>query len=200
MPFCFCTLSMRSRPFCSPESPSTLINLAFFLRGPGMRLPFLQSWFTLLGWRARKERTMSNLKSMYAIAKLKKNIKGFGLRTFKQEALQVYTETCQLLAEGDQSRLRQVSPVICHTGMSHGTACWLCLRKFCLRRHVCFSQTFEKRKNNLLMASLVCWFLGTALIVVAPSDSRVLSKHWEVSVICFSGLCAAATCCRSCTL
>lgn len=75
-----------------------------------MRLPFLQSWFTLLGWRARKERTMSNLKSMYAIAKLKKNIKGFGLRTFKQEALQVYTETCQLLAEGDQSRLRQVSP------------------------------------------------------------------------------------------
>ena len=53
---------------------------------------------------------MSNLKSMYAIAKLKKNIKGFGLRTFKQEALQVYTHTCQLLAEGDQSRLRQVNP------------------------------------------------------------------------------------------
>lgn len=52
---------------------------------------------------------MSNLKSMYAIAKLKKNIKGFGLRVFKEEALQVYKETCQLLAEGDQSRLRQVS-------------------------------------------------------------------------------------------
>ena len=58
---------------------------------------------------------MSNLKSMYAIAKLKKNIKGFGLRTFKQEALQVYTETCQLLAEGDQSRLRQVKPATDHT-------------------------------------------------------------------------------------
>ena len=52
---------------------------------------------------------MSNIKSMYAIAKLKKNIKGFGLRKFKEEALQVYEETCQLLAEGDQSRLRQVS-------------------------------------------------------------------------------------------
>ena len=51
---------------------------------------------------------MSNLKSMYAIAKLKKNIKGFGLRVFKEEALQVYKETCQLLAEGDLSRLRQV--------------------------------------------------------------------------------------------
>lgn len=51
---------------------------------------------------------MSNIKSMYAIAKLKKNIKGFGLRKFKEEALQVYEETCQLLAEGDQSRLRQV--------------------------------------------------------------------------------------------
>ena len=53
---------------------------------------------------------MSNLKSMYAIAKLKKNIKGFGLRKFKGEALQVYEETCQLLAEGDLSRLRQVNP------------------------------------------------------------------------------------------
>ena len=52
---------------------------------------------------------MSNIKSMYAIAKLKKNIKGFGLRKFKEEALQVYEETCQLLAEGDQSRLRQVT-------------------------------------------------------------------------------------------
>lgn len=51
---------------------------------------------------------MSNIKSMYAIAKLKKNIKGFGLRKFKEEALQVYEETCQLLAEADQSRLRQV--------------------------------------------------------------------------------------------
>ncbi|KAL3156146.1 hypothetical protein ABBQ32_012436 [Trebouxia sp. C0010 RCD-2024] len=77
--------------------------------GPGVPLPFLQSWFTLSGWRARKERTMSNLKSMYAIAKLKKNIKGFGLRVFKEEALQVYKETCQLLAEGDQSRLRQAT-------------------------------------------------------------------------------------------
>ena len=53
---------------------------------------------------------MSNIKSMYAIAKLKKNVKGFGLRKFKEEALQVYEETCQLLAEGDQSRLRQVCP------------------------------------------------------------------------------------------
>ena len=52
---------------------------------------------------------MSSLKSMYALAKLKRNIKGFGLRSFKEEALQVYEETCQLLAEGDQSRLRQVS-------------------------------------------------------------------------------------------
>lgn len=54
---------------------------------------------------------MSNLKSMYAISKLKRNVKGFGLKGFKQEALQVYKETCQLLAEGDQSRLRQVSPL-----------------------------------------------------------------------------------------
>ena len=79
-------------------------------RGPGVPLPFVQSWFTFPGWRARKERVMSNLKSMYAIAKLKKNIKGFGLRKFKGEALQVYEETCQLLAEGDLSRLRQVNP------------------------------------------------------------------------------------------
>lgn len=78
-------------------------------RGPGVPLPFVQSWFTFPGWRARKERVMSNLKSMYAIAKLKKNIKGFGLRKFKGEALQVYEETCQLLAEGDLSRLRQAT-------------------------------------------------------------------------------------------
>lgn len=78
-------------------------------RGPGLKMPLLQSWFTLPGWRARKERTMSNIKSMYAVAKLKKNIKGFGLRKFKEEALQVYEETCQLLAEGDQSRLRQAT-------------------------------------------------------------------------------------------
>lgn len=52
---------------------------------------------------------MSNVKSMYAIAKLKRNIKPFNLRLFKADALKVYEETCQLLAEGDQSRLRQVS-------------------------------------------------------------------------------------------
>lgn len=46
---------------------------------------------------------------MYAIAKLKRNVKPFSLKLFKGDALKVYEETCQLLAEGDQSRLRQVS-------------------------------------------------------------------------------------------
>ena len=63
---------------------------------------------------------MSNIKSMYAIAKLKKNVKGFGLRSFKEEALKVYQETCQLLAEGDQSSLRQVSRYAMHL------SCCLC--------------------------------------------------------------------------
>ena len=52
---------------------------------------------------------MSNIKSMYAIAKLKKSVKPFSLKLFKEDALKVYEETCQVLAEGDQSRLRQVS-------------------------------------------------------------------------------------------
>ena len=75
-------------------------------------MPFLQSWFTIPGWRARKDRVMSNVKSMYAIAKLKRNVKPFNLRLFKGDALKVYEETCRMLAEGDQSRLRQVC--LCH--------------------------------------------------------------------------------------
>ena len=55
---------------------------------------------------------MSNVKSMYAIAKLKRNVKPFNLRLFKGDALKVYEETCRMLAEGDQSRLRQVG--LCH--------------------------------------------------------------------------------------
>ena len=88
------------------QSVSTTFVLA--CRGPAIKVPLVQSWLTSQGWRLRKERFMSSLKSMYALAKLKRNIKGFGLRSFKEEALQVYEETCQLLAEGDQSRLRQV--------------------------------------------------------------------------------------------
>lgn len=53
---------------------------------------------------------------MYAIAKLKRNVKPFSLKLFKGDALKVYEETCQLLAEGDQSRLRQVrTPVYAHS-------------------------------------------------------------------------------------
>ena len=107
LPFLQSQFTLNPKRFSS--FPGALNPFLLYLRGPGTRLPFLQSWFTVPGWRARKERTMSNIKSMYAIAKLKKNVKGFGLRVFKEEALQVYKETCQLLAEGDQSRLRQVS-------------------------------------------------------------------------------------------
>lgn len=53
------------------------------------------------------------MKSIYTIAKLRKNVKGWSLPTFKEEALIIYEQACAALAAGDRTELRQlVSPAI----------------------------------------------------------------------------------------
>ena len=56
---------------------------------------------------------MAGVKSIYTIAKLRKNVDGWNLPGFKEDALHVYEETCKALAQGNKTALRQlVTPAI----------------------------------------------------------------------------------------
>jgi len=56
---------------------------------------------------------MGSFKSIYTLSKVKKNIPGWSLPSFKQEALTMYTEACAALASGDRTSLRHlVAPVV----------------------------------------------------------------------------------------
>ncbi|GAB2228932.1 hypothetical protein Droror1_Dr00023066 [Drosera rotundifolia] len=62
-------------------------------------------WFTKSGWRRTKEDCILELKSAYAIAKLRKS--GYSKQAFYQEALVLYKEINTLLANGDKTTLRK---------------------------------------------------------------------------------------------
>lgn len=49
---------------------------------------------------------IGRLKSVYAIAKVKKDVPNWTLATFKAEAIQLYTEVCTAIAAGDHASLR----------------------------------------------------------------------------------------------
>lgn len=81
-------------------------------KGALPRLP-LSSWVTPSGWKERWRRWMSNFKSVYTLSKVRKNVKGWTLPGFKEEALKIYTEACGALAAADRTALRQlVSPAV----------------------------------------------------------------------------------------
>ena len=81
-------------------------------KGELKKLPF-SAWFTPLGWRQRWNRWLHSLKSIYTLAKIRRNMKEFSMPLFKKEAISIYERVCAALASGDRTKLRQlVSPVV----------------------------------------------------------------------------------------
>ena len=77
-------------------------------KGPPAPLP-LTALVTPSGWRLRWSRWKDSFKSMYSLSRLKKHVKGWHLKSFKMESLDVYKKTCQALAAGDISTLRHLT-------------------------------------------------------------------------------------------
>ncbi|XP_042430189.1 uncharacterized protein LOC122016836 isoform X2 [Zingiber officinale] len=70
-------------------------------------IPFWRRWFTPSGWRRTKEDLIMELKSAYAITRLKK-VAGYSRKLFYQHALRLYKEINTSLANGDTSSLRKL--------------------------------------------------------------------------------------------
>ncbi|XP_057962872.1 uncharacterized protein LOC131154241 [Malania oleifera] len=62
-------------------------------------------WFTRSGWKRTKEDIILELKSAYAIAKLRKS--GYSKQQFYRKALDLYKEINTLMANGDKTSLRK---------------------------------------------------------------------------------------------
>lgn len=72
---------------------------------PRVPIPFWKRWFTRSGWTRTKEDIILELKSAYAIAKLRKF--GYSKKEFYEEAIKLYKEINFLLAHGDKKSLRK---------------------------------------------------------------------------------------------
>ncbi|XP_020527109.1 uncharacterized protein LOC18440635 isoform X2 [Amborella trichopoda] len=69
-------------------------------------ISFWRRWFTRRGWKRTKEDMFLELKSAYAVAKLRK-LKGYSKQQFYNEAIQLYKEINTLMAKGDKTLLRK---------------------------------------------------------------------------------------------
>lgn len=76
-------------------------------KGEPSPLPW-SSWVTPTGWKERWKRWVNSAKSIYTIAKIRKNVPGWKLPAFKQEALTLYMDVCEALAAGNRTSLRQM--------------------------------------------------------------------------------------------
>ncbi|CAM8911621.1 unnamed protein product [Rhodiola kirilowii] len=72
---------------------------------PREKIPFWKRWFTKSGWKQTKEDIIIELKSAYAIAKLRKT--GYSKQKFYVEAFDLYKEINTMLANGDKNSLRK---------------------------------------------------------------------------------------------
>ncbi|GMI88797.1 hypothetical protein like AT5G27395 [Hibiscus trionum] len=72
---------------------------------PRELIPFWKRYFTRTGWTRTKEDIKSELKSAYAIAKLRKS--GYSKTQFYKEAVELYKEINALIANGDKTSLRK---------------------------------------------------------------------------------------------
>jgi len=70
-------------------------------------ISFLKRLFTRRGWKRSKEDLISEFKTAYAIAKLRKLTK-YSKPKFYEEAIQLYKEINSHLAQGDRTSLRQL--------------------------------------------------------------------------------------------
>lgn len=72
---------------------------------PREAIAFWRRWFTRDGWRRTKDDIILELKSAYAIAKLRKS--GYSKQKFYTEAVDLYKEINTLMANGDKTSLRK---------------------------------------------------------------------------------------------
>lgn len=70
-------------------------------------ISFLKRLFTRRGWKRSKEDLVSEFKTAYAIAKLRKLTK-YSKPKFYEDAIQLYKEVNSFLAQGDRTSLRQL--------------------------------------------------------------------------------------------
>ncbi|KAL3538006.1 hypothetical protein ACH5RR_001372 [Cinchona calisaya] len=73
---------------------------------PHEKISFWKRWFTRSGWRRTKEDVIQELKSAYAIAKLRKS--GYSKQKFYNEAFELYKEISTQVANGDKTSLRKL--------------------------------------------------------------------------------------------
>ncbi|GMN25105.1 hypothetical protein TIFTF001_000804 [Ficus carica] len=73
--------------------------------GPREPITFWRRWFTISGWKRTKDDIILELKSAYAIAKLRKS--GYSKQLFYKEAVEIYKEINTLFANGDKNSLRK---------------------------------------------------------------------------------------------
>ncbi|XP_016516104.1 uncharacterized protein LOC107832747 [Nicotiana tabacum] len=73
---------------------------------PRERIPFWKRYFTRSGWKRTKEELSSELKSAYAIAKLRKG--GYSKQKFYAEAVGIYKEINTQMANGGKTPLRKL--------------------------------------------------------------------------------------------
>ncbi|KAL3829853.1 hypothetical protein ACJIZ3_018655 [Penstemon smallii] len=72
---------------------------------PREPISFWSRWFTKSGWKRTKEDIILELKSAYAISKLRKS--GYSKQKFYKEAVDLYKEINTLMANGDKGLLRK---------------------------------------------------------------------------------------------
>ncbi|CAN4111189.1 unnamed protein product [Withania somnifera] len=73
---------------------------------PREKIPFWKRYFTRNGWKRTKEDLTSELKSAYAIAKLRKS--GYSKQKFYTEAVGIYKEVNTQMANGGKATLRKL--------------------------------------------------------------------------------------------
>ncbi|XP_020599690.1 uncharacterized protein LOC110039081 isoform X2 [Phalaenopsis equestris] len=71
---------------------------------PRRPIPFWRRWFTPIGWRRTKEDLILEMKTAYAIARLRKK-KGYSKKVFYHNAITLYKE---VMANGDITSLRKI--------------------------------------------------------------------------------------------
>lgn len=72
---------------------------------PREPIPFWRRWFTRSGWKRTKNDVILELKSAYAINKLRKT--GYSKKKFYNEAADLYKEINTLMANGNKTLLRK---------------------------------------------------------------------------------------------
>lgn len=73
---------------------------------PRDKIPFWKRYFTRNGWKRTKEDLISELKSAYAISKLRKA--GYSKQKFYTEAISIYKEINTQMANGGKATLRKL--------------------------------------------------------------------------------------------